>query len=618
MRWIRILLAWLLCASGAQAHGRGDAAGDSAIVLLNRAEAIERVDGSPPLQQPVLLTERWEARHPGQGGQAVYRITLPPAAGPWPMGLLFERVGNQAEIRINGSLVQPLGVQGREEVDASKFPQLVFVPRELLRADRANELQVELSIQPLRAGGLLPMRYGAWHAIEALHEARRPWRESSPLVYAASLALMGSLSGGLWWRQRDAVYGCFSLAALCGVVRNIDRAWLDVPVPWPAWGLIVASCYAAHLALIIRFVLLVLGRDRSGLVHGVWWALGVAIASSVLSFALKETRLWTAGLSVLLVMAVLCFVDVIGLAGRQKRPLAWLLIAAGGLAIAAGTHDLLRVRVGVGAGIPPILMPHAMFFFVVLMAIIVVERYSRSVLAYRQLNTELSVRVADRERELTTAYEALQQQREVQLIGAERQRIMREIHDGIGSHLVGLLNMVAQRDTRTDMLQEHVQLALDEMRMAVDALQPSCSDLVTVLATLRYRLQPRLAAAGIEVVWDVSSMPAAPALTPQSIFHVQRIVLEAFTNVLKHARATRVTMRAHWLNEAAPGIQLQLTDNGVGLPEAGKPAAPGHVHHGLDNMRTRAAAIGASLSIQRGDAGGTCLTLLWPMPDGAP
>jgi signal transduction histidine kinase len=58
-------------------------------------------------------------------------------------------------------------------------------------------------------------------------------------------------------------------------------------------------------------------------------------------------------------------------------------------------------------------------------------------------------------------------------------------------------------------VEEHVKLALDEMRMAVDSLQPTHDDLPTVLATLRYRLQPRLDAAGIELVWNVAVMPTS-------------------------------------------------------------------------------------------------------------
>jgi signal transduction histidine kinase len=135
----------------------------------------------------------------------------------------------------------------------------------------------------------------------------------------------------------------------------------------------------------------------------------------------------------------------------------------------------------------------------------------------------------------------------------------------------------------------------------------------TVLATLRYRLQPRLDAAGIELVWDVAVMPTLAPFAAQAALQLQRILLEAFTNVLKHARATRIVMQAGWHGEATPPlVRIVLTDNGRGLPSApadGRPAG-----HGIANMRARAQSIGARLSIENAQeaGGGTRVRLDWP------
>jgi len=218
--------------------------------------------------------------------------------------------------------------------------------------------------------------------------------------------------------------------------------------------------------------------------------------------------------------------------------------------------------------------------------------------------------VAEREQQLHQAFGDLQKQQQEQAVLTERQRIMREIHDGVGSQLVGLLSMVGQRNTDPAVLEEHVKQALDEMRMAVDSLQPVHGDLVAVLATLRYRLQPRLAAAGVQVRWDVSQLPTLPQLSPQSVLQVQRILLEGFTNVLKHARATEVAVQAQLVDtdEGRAVIQLSLTDNGVGLPAQREVGG-----HGVANMQSRAASIGASLRVEPGAEGGTSVVLHWPM-----
>jgi signal transduction histidine kinase len=169
---------------------------------------------------------------------------------------------------------------------------------------------------------------------------------------------------------------------------------------------------------------------------------------------------------------------------------------------------------------------------------------------------------------------------------------------------------VARPGADAQALREHVQLALDEMRMAVDSLQPANDDLATVLATLRYRLHPRLEAAGIGVVWDVAELPELRELSPNAVMHVQRILLETFTNVLKHARATLITVRAR-MREDGSGVRLQIADNGVGFQADSGAQGPGRRRggRGLDNMRSRAAAIGASLHVDHASGEGVRVTL---------
>jgi signal transduction histidine kinase len=148
------------------------------------------------------------------------------------------------------------------------------------------------------------------------------------------------------------------------------------------------------------------------------------------------------------------------------------------------------------------------------------------------------------------------------------------------------------------------------MRMAVDSLQPVHGDLVTVLATLRYRMQPRLAAAGLDVEWDVVNLPVLNDLSPHAVLQVQRILLEAVTNVLKHARASKlvVTVRVDH-GGGSPVVRLTLSDNGVGLRDGGQPP----LGQGLANMRLRAETIGARLEVAAADGGGTQVRLDWPV-----
>lgn len=586
-------------------------AAPAALMTLTAADATFEPEGLPRREQRVALGHRWDKEFPGTGGRAVYRLQLPAMDREHAFALQFDRAGNQVRIRVNGVIVHQLGELGDTRFDAGKASQMVVVPATLLHADRANELEVEATMQTLRGGGLSAVRIGSQPAIESLHAGRRAWGPSAAAAYAASFLLMGGLAAGLWWRQRDPLYGCFSLAALFGSVRHIDRILMDVPVPWPLWGALLAIGYGIHLALIARFIILMLGKNPPWLVRAIYAVLALVVLLASLSFALGMPLLWTSGLALLELVGLACFAVVLREALRERRAIAWIVLGAGSLLLLAGVHDILRVRIGLFDAAGHALTPHAMFFFVLILAGIVVERYSGSVSDYRALNDHLAERVAERERQLSQAFEALRVQQEEQAVMGERQRIMREIHDGVGSQLVGLLNMVSRRQTDPVALQEHVELALDEMRMAVDSLQPVDSDLTTVLATLRYRLQPRLEAAGIDVVWNVAPLPPLAQLSPQSILQVQRILLEAFTNVLKHSRATEVVVHAHWLDGDGTAVLLKLSDNGVGLPPFDR--ADTLRGHGVANMRSRADSIGASLRVESAGGGGTSVTLLWPV-----
>ena len=116
------------------------------------------------------------------------------------------------------------------------------------------------------------------------------------------------------------------------------------------------------------------------------------------------------------------------------------------------------------------------------------------------------------------------------------------------------------------------------------------------------------------MIWDVATLPPLAELSPQAVLQLQRILLEAFTNVLKHAQAKQVTVSARWVPAGEgypPEVQLRLTDDGIG-PQPTPEGAP--AGHGLANMRVRAASIGAVLHIGPAIEGGTCVAIDWPQP----
>lgn len=192
----------------------------------------------------------------------------------------------------------------------------------------------------------------------------------------------------------------------------------------------------------------------------------------------------------------------------------------------------------------------------------------------------------------------------------ERQRIARELHDRVGSQLVGALALFGSSQPTAALQREALEHALLELRLLVDTMNDADHTLVDRLAQLRHRLQPVFESQGITSEWDLSAiyLPGAPREPLLAV-----IAQEALSNVIQHARATRVAVSLQCLPER--GIWLfEIRDNGRGLSEsaAAVPAARAG-GFGLHSMRERARQIGGELHVHSLPLGGTCLEVHLPL-----
>jgi len=222
---------------------------------------------------------------------------------------------------------------------------------------------------------------------------------------------------------------------------------------------------------------------------------------------------------------------------------------------------------------------------------VLAQRATASTREVYRLNQSLAGTVAKREAELRQAFEQLRASEQQRAIEGERRRLMRDMHDGLGSQLVQTLNMVrSQRDTLdAGSVESMIHHALEELRLMLDSLEPMEGDLATILGTFRQRVEPALAAAGIELDWQVQDVPALPSLDAQGVMHLFRCMQEIFANVVKHAQARRVCVRTR---HDAAHVYLSVTDDGVGLQ---RPQTRLAHQRGLGNLRARAGKLGAEL-----------------------
>ena len=184
------------------------------------------------------------------------------------------------------------------------------------------------------------------------------------------------------------------------------------------------------------------------------------------------------------------------------------------------------------------------------------------------------------------------------MLSHERERLVSDLHDGLGLHLLTALKMARDPLAAREPLAEVLADCLDDLRLAIDSMSNIDErDPVLLLASLRFRLAPRLAATGVQLDWQVDGdIAPQPWLDAPKALHLLRVVQEALANAVRHAGATRVLLKVQAL---AAGVAVSVIDDGRGIGGNGN----GGAGVGLASMRRRAALLGATLSVGPGPQG---------------
>ena len=198
---------------------------------------------------------------------------------------------------------------------------------------------------------------------------------------------------------------------------------------------------------------------------------------------------------------------------------------------------------------------------------------------------------------------------------AERQQLVRDLHDGLGGttgslvHLAGLVRDTGSPEA-TEALGRIEHLAAEgqrELRQLMNVLDSGDLRWADWLYDLERGARGR--AGGLELEWRVSGqVPEEPITAPHGALSLARGVREAIANVRRHASATRARVVIRFLPW---GIGIRVSDDGHGLDAEGGPSkADGG--RGLASMRFRCAALGGQLSIRRRQ--GTVVCFAVPLP----
>ena len=193
---------------------------------------------------------------------------------------------------------------------------------------------------------------------------------------------------------------------------------------------------------------------------------------------------------------------------------------------------------------------------------------------------------------------------------AERQRIAQTLHDSVGSQLVQAMALLDAAQPAQRHALQGLEQCLLELRVVVDSMDSSDESLNERLARLRHRIQPVLERRGIAMDWNVEQSGSGAQLDGAAAHHLALLVQEALSNMLQHARATRVAVS--WAPVPSGRAWLLLvSDDGCGLAGSIGDVARAR-GKGLANMRQRAAQAGGRLQVTQSAQGGVCIGVEMP------
>ena len=604
----------LACALGGFAAAAGVVEAPAARMLADASPTPP--DAARPWQQ-VSLPDLWRKARPQAVPQATwYRIPFDhPAGATQAWAVLFPYLYDGGQVWLNGALVTGIAENTPQAHVRWARPHLVALPPALLRAG-GNELLVRAARPPEGSSLRFPrVRIGPLADLSGQYDTRFFWVSVTPQITSTVCLLLSLSVLTIWWRRRSEVmYGLFGVALALWGLRTLT--FVVEVVPTDAWYLWRLAFHGATGGFIV--VMTMLAWRLAG-IHKPWferalfgyWLLGPLwlLAQGPAAEPLVN-RFWVGGF--LPIGATIVGVSAWSLVRRRTLESAALPVTMA-IAALAGMHDYM-VRWELE---PPIawlaawtaerfqLLHLGASLVLLAMGALLTRRFIAALHSLEDVNQTLEARVAEREQQLAANYMRLFALERENAAAQERQRIMRDMHDGLGSRLFVSLSRVERGAMPPEEVASMLRDCISEMRLALDTLAPQEQDFRSTLGNFLFRWRNQLLACGIRPRWEIAVPDEALQLSPHASLQLLRMAQEALTNVVKHAGASEVQVR---LRVVDGQLELEVRDNGIGA--AG--VSPDSYGRGIVNMRARAGQLGGHVDVH-GGSGGTRVKVQVPL-----
>jgi signal transduction histidine kinase len=544
--------------------------------------------------QDVRLPDSWARHAPPKQGVGYYRITfdaLPDWSQSERLSLFMPRVGNRFSVQLNGYGLGTSGDVTDSREDHVHVPQHFLFANDALRST-GNVLLIEVHGELARYAGLSEVWLGPSQVIQPRYASRRAWQSGGALVIVGLALIIGVLALGFGVAMGARVQILFGWAAVLWGVRNCYVLVISPPIPHPWWGIGMDLLYGLSVALLALSILLTLRvKSKASMV-----VLGILVLSTLIlpmAHGLTGLNEWRQYWLKTLLMGVVWFTGrVLWHWWRARNFESRMLAASAVLALFLGLYDHL-VIVYAPSGYSQFALARFAFLFILLaMSALLMRRVWRSIQAAKRFRRRLQTRLARAATLLGNYHTEREKIRVKDAELSERLRLLREMHDGVGAHLVTMHSILRNPQSSRKDLENELEQAGLALRDSLGALNDGAQTWLSFLVRLRESLESRLRHAGIKLVWQVEDLGELPMPGVDTQRHFRMLMGESVTNIIKHAQAQKVTLQAHRTPELGPlAWVVRVSDDGQGMHTSKA------VGHGMSNMLTHAKNIQAQLRV---------------------
>lgn len=536
-----------------------------------------------------------------------YRFEVPANASPVETWALYgTRIqGGAYSVWANGQLVKSLHQDWRGQWIS---PPYVTLPLSQTQPGQAIELMVAIPYRISQGYSMGSFYFGKSHELRPIRDVREFFHRTLPLMSLVLGGLMGALSVLLWTQRRtEREHLWLALLSVAVILCNLQfthdfSADLQV-VAWYNFVVDAATnwLFMLFVVFVLRFQQLRLPGFESGL------------TLFTVAITLVTTPLWDWQVNGLRLQHYAVLALYLGVA----MWLTWraavlhgfdhiLFCGAMWFFMVSGWHDLTYLTSHANPD-AIFIFPYGAFMLFVVAEVLMQRRYVDALGQIEANNQQLAARLRQREAEVVAQQGSLVQAQRERALTDERDRLIQEIHDGIGSVLMNsLASLVRERPTPAQ-AQPVVQNCLDEVTMVAASLTPPVGTVGALFESFGSRWQERLARAGLQLRWSVNGHAQAWALTPPQALDLTRVVQEAVTNAIKHANASTIQLTAS--ANAGQGLCLSIQDDGTGYNPAVQARG-----RGLKHMASRVARLGGQLRMNASPGLGVGITIELPTP----